>query len=94
MDANEFLGAELTDRTVSERLRWTSDFLDLAGKAISIVACAQGLDCPLDLHHAVQRDLRAWARYLEDRPLITADLEMASGAAHCSQRPSIAEGGR
>jgi len=81
MDNNQRLGAESTTCTVPDRLRWTSDFLDLASKAIAIVACAQGLDCPPDLHRAVQEDLRVWAHYLDDHPLITAELEVASVVA-------------
>jgi hypothetical protein len=81
MDINEFLEAEPTTWTVPDRLRWTSDFLDLASKAISIIACAQGLDCPPEMHRDVQAHLRAWARYLDDRPLIAVELELASVAA-------------
>jgi hypothetical protein len=66
--------------TAPDRLRWTSDFLNLAGKAISIVACAKGLDYPPDLHRAAQQELRAWASYLEDHPLIAAQFELASVA--------------
>lgn len=64
--------------TVPDRLRWTSDFLDLAGKAICIIACAQGLDYPPDLHRSVQEDLWAWARFVDDHPLIAVDLELAA----------------
>jgi hypothetical protein len=61
-----------------DRLRWTSDFLDLADKAIAVIACVQGLEYPSDLHRTAQRDLRAWAGYLEDHPSIAADFDMAS----------------
>lgn len=64
-------------RTVPDRLRWTSDFLELASKAIGIIACAQGIDCPPDLHRTAQHDLRAWAWYLEDHPSLAAELETA-----------------
>lgn len=63
---------------MGSRLRWTSDFLVLASKAIAIVACVQGLEYPPDLHRTVQQDLRAWASYLDEHPGIAADLELAS----------------
>ena len=63
--------------TAPDRLRWTSDFLDLASKAISVIACVQGLDYPSDLHRAAQQDLRAWAGYLDDHPSIAADFAVA-----------------
>jgi hypothetical protein len=63
--------------TAPELLRWTSDFLVLANKAISVIACAQGLDYPPDLHRVAQQDLRVWAGYLEDHPSLAAELESA-----------------
>jgi hypothetical protein len=78
MDINQIVRIEDPACTVPERLRWTADFLDLASKAISIIACAQGLEYPPTLHCAAERDLRAWARYLDDRPSIAADFELAS----------------
>lgn len=78
MERNQVLRTEISACTVADRLRWTSDFLVLASKAISIVACVQGLDYPPDLHRTAQQDLRAWASYLDDHPSITADLELAS----------------
>ena len=78
MDINQILRAETRACTVPDRLRWTADFLDLASKAIAIIACAQGLDYPPDLHQAAQQDLRACARYLDDHPMIAADFELAS----------------
>ena len=56
----------------------TRNLLDLASQAIAIIAGAQGLDCPPDLHRAAQEDLRAWARYLDDRPSIAANLQLAT----------------
>jgi hypothetical protein len=64
--------------TAPDRLRWTSDFLELAGKAIAVIACVQGLEYPSDLHRTAQRDLRAWAGYLEDHPSIAADFDRAA----------------
>jgi hypothetical protein len=64
--------------TVPDRLRWTSDFLVLASRAISIVACVQGLDYPPDLHRTAQQDLWAWASYLDDHPSIAAEFDLAS----------------
>jgi hypothetical protein len=80
------MGFEQMSRTESractppELLRWTSDFLVLANKAICMIACAHGLDCPPDLHRNAQQELRAWAAYLEDHPSIAAELELASVA--------------
>jgi hypothetical protein len=74
----QMLRGENPGCTVPDRLRWTSDFLDLASKAISIIACVQGLDYPSDLHRSAQQDLRAWARYLEDHPSIAADFDAAT----------------
>jgi hypothetical protein len=78
MDINQIVRTQTPARTVSDRLRWTAEFLDLASMAISIIACAQGLEYPPDLHLAARQDLRAWARYLDDRPSIAADFELAS----------------
>jgi hypothetical protein len=71
---------ETSAGTVPDRLRWTSEFLDLANNAIAIIACAQGLDYPPDVYRTAQEDLQAWARYLDDRPSIAAELELATGA--------------
>jgi len=68
---------EIAAHTVTDRLRWTSDFLSVADKAIAIVACVKGLDYPSDLHASAQRDLRAWAHYLDDHPSIAAEFELA-----------------
>jgi hypothetical protein len=38
------------------------------------------LDYPPQLYQSAQEDLRAWARYLDDRPSIAAELELASVA--------------
>jgi hypothetical protein len=77
MDINQFVAARPSADSVSDRLRWTSDFLDLASRAIAVIACSQGLDYPPDLYQSAQEDLRAWARYLDDRPSIAADFEVA-----------------
>ncbi|MGD0943681.1 MAG: hypothetical protein ABR972_05320 [Acidimicrobiales bacterium] len=60
-----------------DRLRWIADFLDLAGKAISVIACVRGLEYPEELHAAAQEDLRAWAHWLDARPELVADLDLA-----------------
>jgi hypothetical protein len=60
-----------------DRLRWIADFLDLGDKAISVIACVQGLDYPPKLHQGAQADLRAWAAWLDARPELAADLDMA-----------------
>jgi hypothetical protein len=56
-----------TSGPTADRLRWIADFLDLADKAIAVVACAQGLTYPPQRHLDAQRDHRAWARWLETR---------------------------
>jgi hypothetical protein len=53
----------------SDRLRWIADYLDLADKAIGLVACVQGVDYPSDLHQGAQRDLRRWAHWLDASPV-------------------------
>jgi hypothetical protein len=68
---------EIASHTVGDRLRWTSDFLSVADKAIAFVACVKGLEYPPDLHESAQRDLRAWAHYLDDHPLVAAEFELA-----------------
>ena len=45
----------------SDRLRWIAEYLDLAGRALSIIACVHGVDCPLDLNDDAQADLLALA---------------------------------
>jgi hypothetical protein len=81
MENEQILRTDIPACTVPDRLRWTSDFLGLASKAISIVACAEGLDYPPDLCRTAQWDLRAWASYLDDHPSIAADFELASVVA-------------
>jgi len=75
---------EMQSCTAPDVLRWTSDFLDLAGKAFSMLACVRGLDRPADPHPRAQEDLRAWATYLEDHPWIAAQLEAVSIGTHFS----------
>jgi hypothetical protein len=77
MERDQVARTEVQPCSVPDRLRWTSDFLNVAGKAITIVACAKGLDYPPDLHRAAQQELRAWASYLEDHPSIAAEFELA-----------------
>ena len=77
MDINQFVEEQSRVCTVPDRLRWTSDFLDLANKAIAIIACAQGLDLPPGMYLSARDDLRAWARYLDDRPSVVEDFELA-----------------
>jgi hypothetical protein len=59
--------------TSSDRLRWIAEYLDLGGKALSLIACVQGIDYPHQLHRDAQRDLRALAEQLETSPRCTAD---------------------
>jgi hypothetical protein len=60
-----------------DRLRWIADFLDVADKAISFVACVQGLDYPDQLHRAAQQDLRVWASLLDANPTLADDFDVA-----------------
>jgi hypothetical protein len=55
---------------VSGRLHQIADLLELAGKAITIVACARGIAYPSDIHRDAQRDLRALAELLVEHPLL------------------------
>ena len=63
--------------TTPERLRWIADYLDVAGKALSVVACVKGLDYPSDLHRGAQQDLRRWARWLDARPTLADGFAVA-----------------
>jgi hypothetical protein len=54
--------------STSDRLRWIADFLGLAGKAVSVVACVRGIDYSQDIHRDAQRDLRALAELLDECP--------------------------
>src|ERR1700730_5153892 len=53
-----------------ERLRWIADYLDVADKALSIIACAKDIDYPPGLHRGAQQDLRRWARWLDAHPTL------------------------
>jgi hypothetical protein len=59
---------------VSDRLRWIADFVGVAGKALSVVACVRGIDYSQDVHDSAQRDLRALAALLDQCPALRADL--------------------
>ena len=78
MEFERILRPENPACSAPELLRWTSDFLVLANKAICVIACARGLDCPPELHRTAQRNLRAWAGYLDKHPSIASELEWAS----------------
>jgi hypothetical protein len=69
--------SESVTRAAPERLCWIANYLDVAEKAMSVIACVQGLDFPSDLHRDAQRDLRRWARWLEVRPVIAAGFAVA-----------------
>jgi hypothetical protein len=73
---NTHLASETDVCTAPERLRWIADFLDLADKAIAVVACAQGVDYPEQLHSTAQRDLRAWAGWLDANPALAGDMDV------------------
>jgi hypothetical protein len=73
--------------TAPDRLRWIADFLDLGDKAISVIACVQGFDYPPELRHGAQRDLRAWARWLEVNPEVAEDFDVARVALGVEAEP-------
>ena len=60
--------------STSYRLRCIADFLGLAGKAVSVVACARGIDYSQDIHREAQRDLRALAEQIDECPQFGTDL--------------------
>jgi hypothetical protein len=53
--------------TPADRLRWVADFLEIAGKSVSIIACVEGIEYSDDIHREAQRDLRAIAEQLDAR---------------------------
>lgn len=59
-----------------DRLRWIAELLDLAGRAISIIACVQGIEYSEQLHAAAEEDLRAWARWLDATPDIAVEMDV------------------
>jgi hypothetical protein len=73
---NTLLASETDVSTAPERLRWIADFLDLADKAIAVVACAKGVEYPEQLHSTAQRDLRAWASWLDVNPALADDMDV------------------
>ena len=60
-----------------DRLRWIADYLDVADRAIAVLACVQGIEYASASHRDAQQDLRRWARWLEVRPAIAAGFAMA-----------------
>jgi anti-anti-sigma regulatory factor len=72
------------------QLHWIADFLDLADKALSVVACVQGYDYPPKMHREAQRDLRAWAHWLESRQALAAGMD-ASRAATRAEEPAASQ---
>lgn len=74
---NPVLSSESGACTAPDRLRWIADYLALADKAISVIACVQELDYPAELHRGAQQDLRGWARWLDARPELAAEMDVA-----------------
>jgi STAS domain len=72
------------------QLHWIADFLDLADKALSVVACVHGYDYPPQMHREAQRDLRAWAHWLESRQALAAGMD-ASTAATRAEEPAASQ---
>ncbi len=77
MENERSVCTEFAGVSVPDRLRWMSDFLEVAGKAIAVVACVSGVDYPPDLHRSAQQDLLALADYLASHPAVAADFEWA-----------------
>jgi hypothetical protein len=65
--------------------------LVLASKALAILACVQGLDYPPDLHRTAQRDLRAWASYLDNHPSMVAELTSVVEGISDADRGAVGE---
>jgi hypothetical protein len=78
-----------------ERLRWIADYLDVADKALAIIACVKDLDYPPGLHRGAQQDLRRWARWLDAHPTLAQGLAVARlvPGPEDLQAADIAEGG-
>jgi hypothetical protein len=68
---------ETVASSTPERLRWIADYLDVADKALSLIACVEGLEYPSDLHRGAQQDLRRWARWLDARPTLADGFAVA-----------------
>ena len=68
---------ETEDNTPPARMRWIADYLDVADKALSIIACVKEIDYPSDLHRRAQQDLRRWARWLEAHPTLAEGFAVA-----------------
>jgi hypothetical protein len=73
---------------VIRQLYWIADFLDLADKALSVVACVQGYDYPPQMHREAQRDLRAWAHWLESHPALAAGMDASRAATRAEEPPA------
>ena len=75
--ANSVRWPEAVTNAAPERLRWIADFLDVADKAIAVIACVQGFDYSSECQRGAQQDLRRWAHWLEARPGLAAGLAVA-----------------
>ena len=64
--------------TPSDQLRWISDFLELADRAITILVCVDGFDYPSGLQRGAQQALRTWARLLDDGPDLSNAFEVTA----------------
>jgi hypothetical protein len=69
--------SECETSTASDRMRWIADYLDMADKAIAMVAGVRGIEYPPDLHRGAQRDLRRWAHWLEASPVLADGFAVA-----------------
>jgi hypothetical protein len=68
--------------THSDRLRWIAEFLELSGKAISVIACVDGFDYSPEIHQAAQRDLWALADELDTNIYDDRGRGTSEGVAH------------
>jgi len=88
--SQEVMSPESWNVGAISQLRWIADFLDLADKALSVLACVHGYDYPPQMHREAQRDLRAWARWLESRPTLVTGM-VASRAATGAEEPPASQ---
>jgi anti-anti-sigma regulatory factor len=86
--SGQFAPPESSNVGAISQLHWIADFLDLADKALSVVACVQGLDYPPQMHREAQHDLRAWARWLESRPAVVAGMDASRSAERSEEMPA------
>jgi len=76
--------------TSSDRLRWIAEYVGLAGKALSVVACVEGLEYPPDTHVEAQSDLRDLADFLESQSGAGASITSTHDEMHSLSKAKVA----